>query len=129
MTQLIKVWTDAGGSKPVAMLARVIDERDGLYTVQYFSATEDRDHGRIIYRYEDETYEIDDDSITEYMDSVDESDMGYIKIAEDAWVKDSSDSDEDYVPSEEDEEGEEEEEEDPEDEEDEDQEDYYAEED
>jgi hypothetical protein len=127
MTQLIKVWTDAGGSKPVAMLARVIDEHDGLYTVQYFSATEDRDHGRIIYRYEDETYEIDDDSITEYLDSVDESDVGYNKIAEDACVKDSSDSDEDYVPSEEDEE--EEDEEDEPDEEEEDQEDYYAEED
>jgi len=126
MIQLVKVWTDAGGSKPVAMLARVVEERDGVYTVQYFSGTEDRDHGRIIYRYEDETYEIDDDSITEYLDSVDESDVGYIKIAEDAWVKD-SESDEDYVPSEEeDEEGEEEEEEDPEEE---DQEDYYVEED
>lgn len=127
MIQLVKVWTDAGGSKPVAMLARVIEERDGLYAVQYFSATEDRDHGRVIYRYEDETYEIDDDSITEYLDSVDESDVGYVKIAEDAWVKDSSESDEDYVPSEE--EDDEDDEEDPEEEEEEDQGDYYVEED
>lgn len=127
MTQLVKVWTDVGTSKPVAMLARVIDEREGVYVVQYFVTTEDRDHGRIVYRYEDETYEIDDDSITEYLDSVDETDVGYIKVAEDAWVKDSSDSDEDYVPSEEDEdEDDEEEDEDPDEE---DQEDYYAEED
>jgi hypothetical protein len=103
MTQLVKVWTDVGGPKPVAMLARVIAERDGIYTVQYFTPSEDRDHGRVIYRYEDETYEIDDDSITEYLDSVDEQDAGYIKVSDDAWVKDSSDSDEDYVPSDEDE--------------------------
>ena len=101
MTQLVRVWTDIGTLKPAALLARVIEEHDGVYKIQYFSPTEEYDHGRVIYRYEDEIYEIDDESITEYLDS-DETDAGYILVSADAWVKASSDSDEDYVPSEED---------------------------
>lgn len=101
MTQLVRVWTDVGTLKPAALLARVIEENDGVYKIQYFSPTEEYDHGRVIYRYEDEIYEIDDESITEYLDS-DETDAGYILVSQDAWIKASSDSDEDYVPSEED---------------------------
>lgn len=101
MTQLVKVWTDVGTLKPAALLARVVDEKDGVYKIQYFSPTEDQDHGRVVYRYEDEIYEIDDESITEYLDA-DETDAGYMLVGQDAWVKVSSDSDEDYVPSEED---------------------------
>ena len=68
MYELIKVWTDIGGPKPVAILARIVEENNGQYKIQYFSPSEDRDHGRIVYRYEDEVYEIDDDSVTEYLD-------------------------------------------------------------
>jgi hypothetical protein len=126
MTQLVRVWTDVGTLKPAALLARVVDEKDGVYKIQYFSPTEEQDHGRVIYRYEDETYEIDDESITEYLDS-DETDIGFVLVGEDAWVKGSSDSDEDYVPSEE-EDDDEEDEEDDEDEEDESPEEYLDEE-
>ena len=114
MTQLVRVWTDVGTLKPAALLARVIEENDGVYKIQYFSPTEEYDHGRVIYRYEDEIYEIDDESITEYLDS-DETDAGYILVSQDAWIKASSDSDEDYVPSEEDLDDEEDDEEDEED--------------
>lgn len=114
MTQLVRVWTDVGTLKPAALLARVVDEKDGVYKIQYFSPTEEHDHGRVIYRYEDETYEIDDESITEYLDS-DETDIGYVLVGDDAWVKVSSDSDEDYVPSEEEDDDDEEDEEDDED--------------
>lgn len=127
MTQLVRVWTDVGTLKPAALLARVVEEKDGVYKIQYFSPTEEQDHGRVIYRYEDETYEIDDESITEYLDS-DETDIGFVLVGEDAWVKGSSDSDEDYVPSEEDDDDEEDEEDDDADEEDESPEEYLDEE-
>lgn len=67
-------------------------------TIQYLSPTDENDHGRIIYKYEDQTYEIDDDYITEYIGSTDESDVGFIKV-DDGFVRYESDSD--YVPSEE----------------------------
>lgn len=127
MTQLVRVWTDVGTLKPAALLARVVEEKDGVYKIQYFSPTEEQDHGRVIYRYEDETYEIDDESITEYLDS-DETDIGFVLVGEDAWVKGSSDSDEDYVPSEEEDDDDEEDEEDADEEEDESPEEYLDEE-
>ena len=101
MYELIKVWTDIGGPKPVAILARIVEENNGQYKIQYFSPSEDRDHGRIVYRYEDELYEIDDDSVTEYLDPMIESDIGYVQVGDNAWVRSGSDSDEDYEPSDE----------------------------
>jgi hypothetical protein len=61
MFELVKVWTDNGGPKPVAILARVLENTGKMYKIQYFGPSEDRDHGRIIYRYEDDIYDIDDD--------------------------------------------------------------------
>jgi hypothetical protein len=101
MFELVKVWTDIGGPKPVAILARITEKIDSVYKIQYFSPTEDRDHGRVVYRYEDDVYDIDDDSITEYLDSMNESDIGYIQVSDNGWVRDTSDSDDDYLPSEE----------------------------
>ena len=101
---LVRVLTDIGGPKPMPLLAKITHEHDdGQYTIQYFSPTEDRDHGRVVYRYEDETYMIDDESVMEYLNTDDEVSIGY-RLLDDgtSWVRDSADSDDDYVPSDED---------------------------
>ena len=97
---LVRALTDIGGPKPVPLLARVIEERDNGYTIVYLSATEEKDHGRTIYRYEDDPYEIDDDFVVEYLD--DEGQAGFKPSETDAgWIKNVYDSDEDYEPSDE----------------------------
>jgi hypothetical protein len=103
---LIRVWTDLGGRKPVPLVAKIASKtKRGIYTINYLSATDDKDHGRTVYRYEDEQYEIDDEHICEYFNSSDEADIGYIGVGELSFVK-QTDSDDDYVPSEEEEEDE-----------------------
>lgn len=111
---ILRVWTDVGGDKPVSLIARITEEHaDGTYTIQYLSPTDDRDHGRVIYRYEDETYQIDDESVTEYMNTDDETTLGFVLVGPGDLVRESADSDdEDYVPSDEDDGDEEEDEED-----------------
>lgn len=108
---ILRVWTDVGGDKPVSLIARITEEHaDGTYTIQYLSPTDDRDHGRVIYRYEDETYQIDDESVTEYMNTDDETTLGFVLVGPGDLVRESADSDdEDYVPSDEDEDDEDEE--------------------
>jgi hypothetical protein len=77
------------------------------------SPTENKNkHGCTIYKYEDETYQIDDDSITHYLDTSDEGDIGFVSIGEGEWIRTSDESDEDYIPSEEDSDDDEEDEED-----------------
>lgn len=101
---LIRVWTDVGADKPANLIARITKEHaDGTYTIQYFSQTNERDRGRTIYRYEVDTYEIDDESVTEYLNTNDEYIIGFVLVGEDMWVRELTDSDdEDYVPSDED---------------------------
>jgi len=88
---LVKVWTDVGGRKPVPLLARIIEKDGVILTIKYFS--EGPDH---IWRYEDDTYDIDDDSVSEYLKTDLEEDVGF-RPCKDGFVK--ADSDEDYVPS------------------------------
>lgn len=96
---LVRVWTDVGERKPKALLARIISTSKKIYTISYLSPTDDKHQGRVIWRYEDDTYEIDDDSICEYLDTEDEIEIGFL-IYEDGFVK-KSDSDDDYIPSDE----------------------------
>jgi TATA-binding protein-associated factor Taf7 len=96
MSGLVRVWTDIGQKKPKPLLARIVNTKAKLYTIQYLSPTEDRIKGRTIYRYEDETYEIDDDSIYEYLSLSNELDMGFVEV-EGGYIKD--ESDEEYVPT------------------------------
>jgi hypothetical protein len=96
MSGLVRVWTDIGQKKPRPLLARIINTKSKLYTIQYLSPTEDRLKGKTLYRYEDETYEVDDDSIYEYLSLSTEFDMGFVEV-DGGYVKD--DSDEEYVPS------------------------------
>ena len=93
---LVRVWTDVGARKPVALLAKIV-ERDGvIFTIRYLSESDDK-----IWRYEEDTYDIDDDSIAEHLGTATEEDVGF-RPFEDGFVK--VDSDEDYVPSSEDDE-------------------------
>jgi hypothetical protein len=100
---LVRVWTDVGTDKNVSLVARIIETNGPIFTIQFLSPTETKDkHGCTIYRYEDETYQIDDDSITHYLDTNDEGDVGFVSVGEGEWIRTGDESDEDYVPSEED---------------------------
>jgi hypothetical protein len=102
---LVRVWTDVGSDKNVSLLARIIETNGPIFTIQFLSQTETKDkHGSTIYKYEDETYQIEDDSITHYLDTSDEGDIGFVAVGDGEWIRTSDDSDEDYVPSEDDEE-------------------------
>jgi hypothetical protein len=90
---LVRVWTDVGARKPVALLAKIIEKDGVILTIRYLS--ESADH---IWRYETDTYEIDDDSIAEYLKTEKEDDIGFV-AHEDGFLK--VESDEDYVPSDE----------------------------
>jgi hypothetical protein len=100
---LVRVWTDVGTDKNVSLVARIIETNGPIFTIQFLSPTESKDkHGCTIYKYEDETYQIDDDSITHYLDTNDEGDVGFVSVGEGEWIRTGDESDEDYVPSEED---------------------------
>lgn len=96
---LVRVLTDIGGPKPMPLLARVTEERDNSYTIVYLSPSEDKDHGRTIYRYESDPYEIDDDYVVEYLDDEEQAGFEPANTA-DGWIKQVYDSDDDYEPSE-----------------------------
>jgi hypothetical protein len=101
--KLVRVWTDVGSEKNVSLVARIIETNGPIFTIQFLSPTETKDkHGCTIYKYEDETYQIDDDSITHYLDTSDEGDIGFVSIGEGEWIRTGDESDEDYIPSEED---------------------------
>ena len=107
---LVRVWTDVGLEKNVSLVARIIDSKGEIFTIKFLSPTEEKDkHERVIYRYEDDTYEIDDDSITHYLNTDMEEDVGFKQHDETGWIRIDDESDEDYVPTDEDEEEEEEE--------------------
>ena len=113
---IVRVWTDIGTGKNVSLVARIVDTKDAIFTIQYLSPTEDKDkHGCTIYRYEEETYEIDDDSITHYLDTDDETEVGFKQTDCGGWIRIDEESDDDYVPSEDEDDDEEDEEEDEED--------------
>jgi hypothetical protein len=99
---LVRVWTDIGTGKNVSLVARIIESDGTNFTIQFLSPTEDKDkHGCTIYKYEDETYVIDDDSITHYLNTEDETDIGFKQVNTGEWIRTDEESDDDYVPSEE----------------------------
>jgi hypothetical protein len=94
---LVRVWTDVGARKPVALLAKIVEKDGVIFTIRYLSECEDK-----IWRYEEDTYEIDDDSIAEHLNTDHEDEIGFAP-AEDGFVKVISvEEDNDYVPSDED---------------------------
>ena len=90
---LVRVWTDVGSRKPVPLLAKIVEENGVIFTIRYLSESEDK-----IWRYEEDTYEVDDESIAEYLKTSDECDVGFAPL-EDGFIK--VESDDDYVPSDE----------------------------
>jgi hypothetical protein len=93
MSSLVRVWTDVGARKPVALLAKIIEKDGVILTIRYLSES-GVDH---IWRYETDMYEIDDDSVAEYLKTDSETDLGFVQH-EDGFIK--VETDEDYVPSE-----------------------------
>lgn len=89
---LVRVWTDVGARKPVPLLAR-IEEKDGvILTIRYLSET-----AKGIWSWEDDTYEIDDDSIAEDLKTDLLEDIGFRVFGDEgSFVK--CETDEDYVP-------------------------------
>lgn len=103
---LVKVWTEVDDGKCYSLPAKIVSKKGNVFSIRYLSATDKKTHnGKKIYMYEDETYEVTDDSITEYLESDSELDLGFEQLSvEDGFIKYESDSDDDYIPSEEDEE-------------------------
>ena len=97
---LVRVWTNVGQRKPKALVAKIFQTAPGpVYTIRYLSAVSEEDErGRQIFRYEEETYEVDDDSIAEWIGTDEEEDAGYTEVDDGAWIREDSDSD--YIPSE-----------------------------
>jgi hypothetical protein len=91
---LIRVWTDVGARKPVPLLAKIVDRNENIFIIRYLSESDDK-----IWRYEEDTYEIDSDSVAEVLKTCLEEDLGY-RTYDDGFLK--SDPDDDYVPSDED---------------------------
>jgi len=92
---LVRVWTDVGARKPAALLAKIIEKDGVILIIRYLSESDDK-----IWRYETDTYEIDDDSVAEYLNTDSELELGFV-AHEDGFLR--VDSDEDYVPSDEEE--------------------------
>lgn len=92
----MRVWTDVGARKPVALLAKIVEKDGVIFTIRYLSECGDK-----IWRYEEDTYEIDDDSIAEHLNTDHEDEIGF-SPADDGFVKVLTDEDDDYVPSDED---------------------------
>lgn len=90
---LLKVFTDVGKPKPVALFAKVFKKiKKGHYQIKYLSPTTERYNGKLIHKYEEDVYDIDDDSIIEYIKS-DEKSIGYTIIDDIGFIKDDTDSD------------------------------------
>ena len=100
---LVRVWTDVGSRKPVPLLAKIVEENGVIFTIRYLSESDDK-----IWRYEEDVYEVDDESIAEYLKTSDECDVGFSPV-DDGFIK--VESDDDYVPSDEEDEDEDEDEE------------------
>jgi hypothetical protein len=88
---MLKVFTDIGESEPVPLIAKVFEHKGKTYTIRYLSPTEDRQEGKAVHKYEEDEYQITDESIMEYY-SGDENQVGF-KQVEDGFIKEDSDSD------------------------------------
>jgi hypothetical protein len=74
---MIKVWTDIGRKKPVPLLAKIIGQKGSVFIIRYLQECDDK-----IWRYEDETYEIDEDSIQEDLLTEVETDVGFRTVSD-----------------------------------------------
>lgn len=91
---LVRVWTDVGQKKPKALLAKIFKKVGREYTIRYLSAVPENAK---IFRYEDDEYDVDDESISEWLETDLETDIGYEAQEDGTYIK--LESDPDYEPS------------------------------
>jgi hypothetical protein len=104
----LKVWTELDNGKFKSLPAKMISKNSkGVFTIKYLSPINKRTiSGKKIYTYEDETYEITEESIVQQVES--ELTLGFEELANASgnFVKfdlrdiggDDQEEDEDYVP-------------------------------
>jgi len=90
---LVRVWTDVGQKKPKALLAKIFNKKGGTYTIRYLSALPENAK---VFKYEDDEYEVDDESISEWLETDLETDLGFETQEDGTYAK--VDSDSDYEP-------------------------------
>lgn len=95
---IVKVYTDVGLKKPVTLIAKICKKSKKTFHIKYLSPTDIRYNGKKVYNYENILYEIDESSISEYMNTDNENDIGYMHVDE-GFVKMSDIEDDDYEPS------------------------------
>lgn len=95
--KFLRVYTDTGAPRPVILYAKIVNENEKTYDIQYFSPMK-KVNGQTIYNYESLIYTIDDESIVESLQGEDERCIGYQKT-QDGWVR-LDENDPDYEPSE-----------------------------
>lgn len=90
---LVRVWTDIGQKKPKALLAKIFKKKGGSYTIRYLSALPENAK---VFKYEDDEYEVDDESISEWLETDLETDLGFETQEDGTYAR--IDSDSDYEP-------------------------------
>jgi len=98
MNTLVDVLNELNDGSTIDLVGRIVGETGSTFTVRYLSPTKKFYGERVIYKYENETYEIDKLCVSGYYDSTEEEDAGFEKI-EGGWVQIESESD--YQPSDE----------------------------
>jgi hypothetical protein len=91
---LVRVWTDVGEKKPKALLAKIFKKSAGNFTIRYLSALPENAK---VFKYEDDEYDVDDESISEWLDTDLETDLGFEAQDDGSYIK--VESDPDYEPS------------------------------
>ena len=91
---LVRIWTDVGQKKPKALLAKIFKKSGGAFTIRYLSALPE--HAKV-FKYEDDEYDVDDESISEWLDTDLETDLGFEAQDDGSYIK--IESDPDYEPS------------------------------
>jgi hypothetical protein len=88
---LVKVWTDIGKKKPVPLIAKIIEKEGPIITIKYLTEGKNK-----IWKYENDVYDIEEDSIAEYLKTDDEGFLGFIE--RDGGFIHTQDDDEEYIP-------------------------------
>lgn len=102
MNTLVNVLTFVS-RKRLELLARVENVTAEAYTVRYLSPTKKLYQGQVVYRWDEQTENVPHESISGFYETDDITQAGFVVYDNGTIVKDDgSDTDEDYVPSDED---------------------------
>jgi hypothetical protein len=96
MNQIIEVLVELDNGKMSNAFAKIEKDLGSSYLIRYLSPTK-KLHGDLkIYAYENDTYEIDKESVSGFYDSTKEEDAGFVAV-NGGWVLD--DEPDEYAPS------------------------------